>query len=73
MQNQDTQFFMLAKITDHFQSKGTGLNPENVTLVLEEASRWQISPCCVFLTNTNTVRRVSVDRGKKRSVQETLR
>ena len=23
----------------HFQSKGSGLNPENVTLVLEEASR----------------------------------
>ena len=34
-----TQFNMLATIIDNFQSTGTGLNPENVTLVLEEASR----------------------------------
>ena len=30
---------MAVEIIDHFQSKRTGLNPENVTLVLEEASR----------------------------------
>ena len=48
IQNQVIQFFMLAKLTDHFQSKGSGLNPENVTLVLEEASRWQISLSYLF-------------------------
>ena len=30
---------ILANTNYHFQSKGAGLNPENVTLVLEEASR----------------------------------
>ena len=35
----NTQFIILAKTIFHFQSKGSSLNPENVTLVLEEASR----------------------------------
>ena len=35
----NTQFSILAKTIFHFQSKGSSLNPENVTLVLEEASR----------------------------------
>ena len=33
------EFSILGNTNYHFQSKGAGLNPENVTLVLEEASR----------------------------------